>query len=100
MDKVTYGFDKSGNVPFIAIHTFRSNSRGELEHLIDGNLRATVPPEGWEDYCREYPDAQSVVDSMTFKPQQPDPVTITPLDDGKENADTSASPVAPDQPTQ
>lgn len=31
-------------------------------------MRATVPPEGWTDYCQQYPDAQEVVDSLTIKP--------------------------------
>lgn len=91
MQKTTYGFDKSGNIPFIAIHTFEGGNDGQLLHFIDGNLRAAVPPEGWKDYAKEYPDAQDVIDSLLVKPT---------LDKAEEKADDSASPAVPDQPAQ
>ena len=67
MQKTAYGFDKNGDLPMVAIHVFRDGADGQLEHLIDGKLRATVPPEGWNDYVREYPDAADVV-SFLRKP--------------------------------
>jgi hypothetical protein len=68
MEKTTYGFDKGRNYPLMGIHTFSSTSDGQLQHEIDGKIRATVPPEGWADYCKEYPDAQDIVDSMKIRP--------------------------------
>lgn len=65
--KTVYGFDKSGGLPLLALHTFEVSADKQLVHLIDGNLRATVPPEGWEDYCKQYPDAQDIVDGLTIK---------------------------------
>lgn len=65
--KTVYGFDKSGGLPLLALHTFEVSADKQLVHLIDGNLRATVPPEGWPDYCKQYPDAQDIVDGLTIK---------------------------------
>lgn len=68
MQKTVPGFDYSAGLPMMAIHTFAKGRDGQLEHSIDGKLRAQVPPEGWADYCREYPEAQDIVDAMTIKP--------------------------------
>ncbi len=69
--KTVYGFDKSGAIPFVAIHTFETSNDGQLLHLIDGRLRATIPPEGWQKYCEEYPEAQDIVDTLTIKNPAP-----------------------------
>lgn len=66
--KSYYGFDKFAGVAVIAIHTFEAAPDGQLNHLIDGRLRASVPPEGWADYCRNYPEAKDIVDALTIKP--------------------------------
>ena len=42
---------------------FVKNAAGELEHYIDGELRATVPPEGWEAYADQWPDCRELVAS-------------------------------------
>lgn len=64
--KTVAGFEKvTGRPPLVVWHTFEATADGQLSHLIDGNLRATIPPEGWADYCLEYPDAQDIVDELT-----------------------------------
>ena len=45
----------------LATHLFDSNDKGELVHSVDGELRATVPPEGWDDYVKYWPAAIDVV---------------------------------------
>lgn len=71
MQKTTYGFDQSAGVPMMAIHTFETSPAGELVHLIDGKLRATVPPEGWSDYAKSWPDAVDVIDALRIVPAAP-----------------------------
>lgn len=66
--KTVYGFDKSGGLPVLALHTFEAARDGQILHFIDGNLRATVPPEGWADYAKEWPEAQEIIDGLTLKP--------------------------------
>ena len=68
MQKSNYGFSVFGGVPVMVLHTFESTPDGQLAHYTDGTLRAVVPPEGWGDYCKQYPDAQDVVNSLTIKP--------------------------------
>lgn len=62
------GFDKSGGLPILADHLFTTSDDGQLVHIVDGRLRATVPPEGWADYLREWPEAGGVVDSLRIVP--------------------------------
>lgn len=45
----------------LAQHRFHGNEKGELEHFVEGDLRATVPPEGWDDYVKYWPSAVDVV---------------------------------------
>lgn len=66
--KTVPGFERNVDVPRLCYHTFEASPRGELLHLIDNNLRATVPPEGWADYCKEWPEAQDIVDALTIVP--------------------------------
>ena len=67
MIKVSFGSDQSANNPAMATmplfvrHDFLINDDGELEHHMDGRLRATVPPEGWEAYAESWPDCHEVV---------------------------------------
>lgn len=70
--KTLPGFDTVGNRPLMVMHTFSISPDGQLQHFTDGTLRATVPPEGWADYCRQYPDAQDIVDELT-KPTEVKP---------------------------
>src|SRR5207248_1666251 len=34
------------------------------EHYVEGNLRATVPPEGWDSYVKYWPSALDVVTQL------------------------------------
>jgi hypothetical protein len=34
---------------------------GELHHFTDGELRAVVPPEGWDGYMEAWPECASLV---------------------------------------
>lgn len=43
---------------------FRAEPDGQLGHYLDGNLWATVPPEGWDDYARAWPACASLVDQL------------------------------------
>lgn len=64
--KTVPGFEKiAGRPPLVVWHTFEATRDGQLAHLIDGVPRATVPPEGWADYCKAYPEAQDIVDGLT-----------------------------------
>lgn len=42
-------------------HTFRLAKSGNLEHVIDGEVRAVIPPEGFADYVKDWPQAAPVV---------------------------------------
>lgn len=66
--KTVPGFTMLSGRPVMVLHSFYATADGQLAHETDGTLRATVPPEGWADYCQQYPDAQDVVDSLTIKP--------------------------------
>lgn len=66
--KTVPGFTMLSGRPVMVLHTFYATADGQLAHETDGTLRATVPPEGWADYCQQYPDAQDIVDSLTIKP--------------------------------
>jgi hypothetical protein len=49
-------------MPVLLCHTvFDVNAAGELVHYSDGKLRATVPPEGWDDYARAWPGCAELV---------------------------------------
>jgi hypothetical protein len=63
----TVGFDKT-NPPRIAYHTFTINAHGLLEHVIDDQIRALVPPEGFEAYCEAWPDARQVIPAANTEP--------------------------------
>jgi hypothetical protein len=41
-------------------HRFEASPRGELLHFTNEQLRATVPPEGMEEYCRLWPMAEDL----------------------------------------
>lgn len=45
----------------LASHVFTLDARGCLVHSIDGRERATVPPEGFDDYARQWPDCAPLV---------------------------------------
>lgn len=64
MEKTEIGFDKTNTFPIMVKHTVRPAADGQLEHYMDDKLRATVPPESWDAYCKEWPVCREVCDSM------------------------------------
>lgn len=73
--KTVPGFDTVAGRPLMVMHTFCVSLDGQLQHFTDNNLRATVPPEGWADYCAAYPEAQDIVDELT-KPTEIKPAPV------------------------
>lgn len=47
-----------------AAHEFLATDDGQLQHLIDGKLCATVPPAGFRDYAECWPDAAPVIATL------------------------------------
>ncbi len=47
-----------------AMHRFEATRDGQLAHYTDETLRATVPPEGWDDFASAWPAAQPVIDQL------------------------------------
>lgn len=67
--KTVVGFERSPNgLPVACYHTFDVSGDKQLLHFINDTLRATVPPEGWEDYCKQYPEAQDIIDRLIINP--------------------------------
>lgn len=64
MEKVEIGFDKTNTYPIMVKHRVVPAADGQLEHWMDDKLRAIVPPESWDDYCKEWPVCREVCDSM------------------------------------
>jgi len=64
MEKTEIGFDKTNTFPIMVKNMFRPSTDGQLEHWMDDKLRATVPPESWDAYCKEWPAAREVCDSL------------------------------------
>lgn len=50
-------------------HRFTVTTDGQLAHYSDDQLRAVVPPEGWQDYLKQWPEAQALVDGLTTAPK-------------------------------
>lgn len=46
------------------MHEFKASKDGQLQHFTDDQLRATIPPEGWDDYAAKWPAAQGVIDQL------------------------------------
>jgi hypothetical protein len=53
-----------GTVPYLAHMLFTRHPDGQLAHYIDGDLRALVPPEGWEAYAEAWPEAIPVINDL------------------------------------
>lgn len=47
-----------------AMHEFKESKDGQLQHFTDDQLRATIPPEGWDEYVSKWPAAAGVVDAL------------------------------------
>lgn len=72
LDKIVLGI-LPGKPLMLGYHRYTASARGELLHFTGADasadtLRAIVPPDGWADYCRQYPEAQSIVDQLTLLP--------------------------------
>jgi hypothetical protein len=48
----------------MAVHEFVARDDGQLEHHIDGRLRAIVPPEGLRDYIEQWPACEPVARTL------------------------------------
>lgn len=79
----TIGFDKSGGIPLMVTHRFEATADGQLAHYTDNNLRATVPPEGWEAYAEAFPACVPILVNLT-----------TPTAPAAPEADAPAAPKA------
>ncbi len=75
MEKTEIGFDKTNTFPIMVKHFVRPASDGQLEHWMDDKLRAIVPPESWDAYCKEWPVCRDVCDSMLL-PRSEKPETV------------------------
>jgi hypothetical protein len=58
------GFDSSGGLPVMVKHRFEKATDGALLHFTDDFLRATVPPEGWDQYAVDHPQAANFIASL------------------------------------
>ena len=81
LDRVGIGFshsarayaDKNGApvttmpLPQLAHHHFFATPDNQLGHSIDGKLRATVPPEGMEEYAKTWPDCADLASALLGK---------------------------------
>lgn len=45
-------------------HRFEATRDHQLAHYTDDVLRAVVPPEGWAEYVKLWPDAQLLLDQL------------------------------------
>ena len=69
--KTVIGFERSSNgLPVACYHTFDVSGDKQLVHYINDTLRATVPPEGWDEYCKTYPEARDIVDQLIIRPNE------------------------------
>lgn len=61
LDIVTPTFDRSGGRLLMVESRFSATPDGQLAHFTDDNLRAIVPPEGWDDYAAAWPACAELV---------------------------------------
>lgn len=54
-------------------HRFSAGPDGQLLHYTDELLRAAVPPEGWDDYLRAWPEAADLIGQLRRPAQDPAP---------------------------
>jgi hypothetical protein len=81
MDKTEIGFDKTNTFPIMVKHHIVPAADGQLEHWMDDKLRATVPPESWDAYCKEWPVCREVCDSMLLpRTEKPEAILQSTVD--------------------
>lgn len=56
------GFEDVAGLPVSSVHEFKKAADGQMEHHTDGKLRATIPPESFQDYFNLWPAAGPVMD--------------------------------------
>jgi len=57
-------FEMTARPPLLVRSDYYKTIDGQLAHYTDDTLRATVPPEGWADYVKAWPDAQVAIDAI------------------------------------
>lgn len=57
-------FDHTNHPPLIVHSDFFKGDDGQLHHYIDDKLRAIIPPEGWTQYAKDWPEAQKAIDQL------------------------------------
>jgi hypothetical protein len=60
-------FDHTNHPPLIVHSDFFKGDDGQLHHFIDDKLRAIIPPEGWEQYAKDWPEAQKAIDQLNTR---------------------------------
>jgi len=63
-DKENDRMATSPPMPIMAMQEFKKAADGQLEHWIDGRLRATIPPEAWDDYAEMWPNAADFISGL------------------------------------
>ena len=56
--------DMAKPFPLLLLHEFRAGDGGELLHHVDGQLRASVPPAGFDDYVLAHPECAPIVRTL------------------------------------
>ena len=57
-------FDHTNRPPLIVHSEYHKGPDGQLHHYVDDKLRAIIPPEGWTQYAKDWPDAQIAIDQL------------------------------------
>ena len=57
-------FDVTNSPPILVVSIFERNPDGQLLHIMDDKMRAIVPPESWDEYLKQWPEAASVVEAL------------------------------------
>jgi hypothetical protein len=60
-------FDHTNHPPIIVHSDYYKGNDGQLHHFIDDKLRAIVPPEGWAQYAKDWPEAQKAIDQLATR---------------------------------
>ncbi len=77
-------------------HRFTATGDGQLAHFTGEDLRAIVPPEGWADYCKLWPEAQGVVDQLTKPAKRKKAEPAEPAATGTEAPPAAAGETGPE----
>jgi hypothetical protein len=64
----------------LGIHDFYETPDHQLAHDIDGDRRATVPPDGWAAYAEVWNDCAPLVAALRTETTSPDPIAPAAAD--------------------